>query len=956
MFLQNLTDLHTKIKAENPFAMFFTGDFNAHSSDWWSDGGTNPEGREISSLLDSLNLEQLINEPTNFTPGKNPTCIDLIATDQPNLILEQGTRSSLDPTCHHQIIFCKANLKTPPSKPFDRKIWHYQRANVPAIKRSIANFPWVEQLNLNKDINWQTKLFTGTIMNIMSNFIPNEMKTFSTRDPPWLDKPLKTLLKKKDRLYKNYKKHGYRATDKIRLDNFREECKTRLEESRRIYFKNLGAKANDITTSKKVYWKIINRVLNRCKAPKIPPLLVNNSFIICCKEKASIFNNFFAQQCRPLINGSVLPPLNLLTNSRISSIQIRENDILNLLRNLDKNKASGNDGISSQMLILCDDTIVIPLKIIFDNIINSSVFPDLWKHANVTPVFKKEDKRLIKNYRPISLLPICCKIFEKLVFNQLYSFLTSNNLITRNQSGFRPGDSTLNQLQFLTNEIHNAFDNPKCLEVRAVFLDISKAFDKVWHSGLIHKLKQNGVTGNLLNFFISYLSDRKQRVVINGCSSEFLTIESGVPQGSVLGPLLFLIYINDLEQDIKSNIKFFADDTMLYSIVSDPILSASNLNHDLNLIQNWAYQWKMAFNPDPTKQANEIIFSQKKKLHRHPDLFFNGSLVASVNKQKHLGLILDTTLAFRHHLEEKIGKANKIIGSLNKLSAFMPLNALNQIYKSLVRVNLDYCDMIYHIPHLINGNGIALNELMEKVEKTQYRAALAITGAWKGSNRTKLYEELGWESLTDRRYCKRILHFHKIVINETPSYLTDLLPRRKNNPNTFHDIRCRTGRFKNSFFPDSVKSWNLFISHFDDLPSRAVLKKHLLSFFRPLPKSTFGLYDPVGLRIIFQLRVGLSPLLAHKKNHNFIDTFSDRCSCGTAAETTDHFFNSCPLHYNLRINLESKVDAILFAKNVPNVVDRTSLYLYGNSVLNVSDNREILALSIEFIKQTKRFL
>lgn len=197
--------------------------------------------------------------------------------------------------------------------------------------------------------------------------------------------------------------------------------------------------------------------------------------------------------------------------------------------------------------------------------------------CNVTPVFKKNNKQLVQNYRPISLLPICGKIFEKLIFNCLYNYLNTNQLITVNQSGFRPGDSTTNQLLFLINEIYENFENN--LEVRAVFLDISKAFDKVWHDGLIFKLKQNGICDNLLHLFQSYLYKRKQRVVINGSYSEFSLIESGVPQGSVLGPLLFLIYINDLEKNVKSNIKFFADDTMLYSIVKDPLISAKKIKN-----------------------------------------------------------------------------------------------------------------------------------------------------------------------------------------------------------------------------------------------------------------------------------------------------------------------------------------------------------------------------------------
>ena len=413
----------------------------------------------------------------------------------------------------------------------------------------MTRFPWRQHLNINTDPNWQVKTFTEIFLNIMSNLIPNEIKRFVPRDPPWINKPLKTMLNRKNRLFKNYKKHRYKEDDKVRLELFRIECQKAVETA-----KLMGNKVNNPSTSQKSYWKIINRVMNKCRALKIPPLLINNRFILDCREKAKLFNDFFSKQCKPIINSSVLPNFIFLTDQRIDQLTIGNDDIIALIRNINPNKATGSDGISGQMLLLCDDSVILPLKIIFRNIQSTSIYPDIWKLANVTPIFKKGDKQLIKNYRPISLLPICGKMFEKIIFNNLYSYLNGNNLITKNQSGFRPGDSTTNQLLYLVNEIHQAFENPKSLEVRAIFLDISKAFDKVWHDGLIFKLKQNGVSGSLLMFFQNYLNNRKQSVVLNGSHSSYSQVESGVPQGSVLGPLLFLIYINDLERNIKSNI------------------------------------------------------------------------------------------------------------------------------------------------------------------------------------------------------------------------------------------------------------------------------------------------------------------------------------------------------------------------------------------------------------------
>ena len=284
------------------------------------------------------------------------------------------------------------------------------------------------------------------------------------------------------------------------------------------------------------------------------------------------------------------------------------------------------------MLKICGDSIYEPLETIFRQALLTGAFPSEWKKGNIVAVHKKSDKQNINNYRPVSLLPICGKIFERLIFNEMFKFFTSNNLISPNQSGFKPGDSCINQLLSITHEIYKSFDDG--LEVRGVFLDISKAFDKVWHEGLIFKLKQNGISGDLLQILSDFLSNRKQRVVLNGQNSSWTNVHAGVPQGSILGPLLFLIYINDLADDLSSNVKLFADDTSLFSVVHDVNASARELNDDLKKINKWAFQWKMSFNPDPSKQAS---------------------------------VTLDVKLTFDEHLSNVLNKDNKTIGLLRKL-------------------------------------------------------------------------------------------------------------------------------------------------------------------------------------------------------------------------------------------------------------------------------------------------
>ena len=374
---------------------------------------------------------------------------------------------------------------------------------------------------------------------------------------------------------------------------------------------------------------------------------------------------------------------------------------------------------------------------------------------------KKENHKIKSNYRPILLLPICGKILEKIVFDQLYAFLNANNLLSKNQSGFRPGYSTICQLLSITSSIYEAFENYE--ETRAVFLDISKAFDKVWHEGLIYKLKCNGISGMLLTFFENYLSQQCQCVVLNGKEPEWTGIKAGVPQGSVLGPLLFLIYINDLTDNISSDMRLFADDSSLFTRVNGTIETHDKLVNDLHTISQWAYQWKMTFNPDITKQAIEVIFTCKTNKPNHPNLTFNNIPIARESSTKHLGGYLNTWLNFSRHIKEKILKAMKGVTLLKILSKYVDRNVLSFSYKMHVLPHLDYSDVIYH-----NSR----TDLMDFIVRVQYKAALIVSGCWQGTSRTKLYEELGWESLPDRRWVRRLTLFYKIQNGLAPLYLS----------------------------------------------------------------------------------------------------------------------------------------------------------------------------------------
>ena len=525
-------------------------------------------------------------------------------------------------------------------------------------------------------------------------------------------------------------------------------------------------------------------------------------------------------------------------------------------------------------------------------------------------------------------------------------------LLNPNQSGFRPSDSCINQLLTITHEIFEAFDCNPTLEVRSVFLDISKAFDKVWHEGLLYKLRSMGISGDLYKLLENYLSGRYYHLdILNGQTSSWRPVLAGVPQGSILGPLLFLIYINDLPNELKSNAKLFADDTPLFTIVKDENESAKILNNDLSLISKWAFNWKMLFNPDPSKQAQEVLFSRKKKAQSHPIISLNNIQVEKSSNQKHLGLILDEKLNFKQHIDSAISKINKGIAVIKKLRYNLPRKLLITIYKAFLRPLIDYGGIIYDQPQ---------NEsFCEKLESVQYKVALVITGAIKGSSREKIYQELGFESLKSRRWYKRLCCMYKIMNDKEPAYLKNLIPKctltvrtRGNRLPTFH---CRTDCFRNSFFPSTLNDWFNLDVEIRNSESLAIFKTKLVSFIRPVSSNVYNIFDPVGLKLLTRLRLGFSHLNEHRFRHNFQHCINPLCSCSLDIEDTSHYLPHSHHFSQHRIDLMNSVNSVF--ENfifLPNNI-KIDVLLFGDSRLEESKNKFILESILSYIKRTERF-
>ena len=395
-----------------------------------------------------------------------------------------------------------------------------------------------------------------------------------------------------------------------------------------------------------------------------------------------------------------------------------------------------------------------PLCSLFNKSLSLGKFPSPYKDANVTPVHKKGDLSLVSNYRPISLLNSVAKLFEKLVFKYLYNHLQDNNMLSSLQSGFIPGDSTVNQLAYLYHIFTEALDAGK--EVRTVFCDISKAFDRVWHEGLIYKLKAAGVSGDVLRWFQSYLSGRRQRVVLPGSLSEWVYIKAGVPQGSILGPLLFLSYINDIVKNIGSNIRLFADDTSLFIIVDNPTTAALCLNSDLEKLSRWAAIWLVTFNPSKNES---LLISRKINKPIHPPLYMQNVQIQEVSSHKHLGLYLSNDCSWHQHIDYIKQKAWFRIHIMRKLKFKLDRKSLETIYLTFIRPLLEYGDVIWD-----NCTQYEKNEL----DKIQNEAARITTGTTKLVSLDNLYKEVGWQTLHRRRQDHKITLFYKMFNQLTP--------------------------------------------------------------------------------------------------------------------------------------------------------------------------------------------
>ena len=617
--------------------------------------------------------------------------------------------------------------------------------NLEGLKGAAASIEQ-EFFNSNPDarsVNENWVMFKTSLATAVDTFIPWKM-TKAKPSLPWVTKAIKRQMRKRDKLH-SLATHSNNPSIKASYRKQRNKVVDMLRSSHSDYVNNeIGG---SLDSNPKRFWNYVKSC--RSESIEVPTLQSNNNLYVSSKDKEQALNNHFESVF--VDDDGILPEIGLSNYPDPDpDLSFDVNGVKKQILNLNPNKACGPDNLSPRILKLLADELSPVLTFLFQQSYDSGRLPDDWSKALVIPVYKKGGKQDPKNYRPISLTCICCKIMEHIVLSHVHKHLSTNNILCKHQHGFRSRLSCETQLVSAIHEWASILNIKGQADV--IQLDFSKAFDKVSHSKLLHKLSHYGIQGQPLLWIKGFLCNRSQSVSVNGVHSTPCKVISGVPQGSSLGPTLFLIYINDIVGDIKSNIRLFADDTIMYRQVVSPA-DHLILQQDLDRLSSWACLWQMEFN---VKKCYHISLTNKRAVVMLP-YYMHGQVLEHVTSYDYLGVRLTSKLNWKEHCDKTSNKANRSLGLVKRTLKPCTPEVKERAYKALIRPLLEYASAAWN-PHT--------NRDTETIEKVQRRAARFVAHDYmRSTNSQDLVNQLGWDSLESRRLLAQVTLFYKIKNN-----------------------------------------------------------------------------------------------------------------------------------------------------------------------------------------------
>ena len=688
------------------------GDFNFPKINW-EQLSADSHGQPFLDCAARNYLKQHVTVPTR---GKN--ILDLVLSTPAVQIEDTHIDCPIGSSDHSMIKF---EIRSPDLEyNWQTLFLNYKKGKYRQLRQYLNKMDWDQEFR-GQETNGMWTTFLSKLKNAINKYIPKSQRSAKPK-PRWMTSQVKIAIDRKKKMWEKYKATQSTSDHDIYIQTLNATSKT-IRKAKRIMEKRI---ADNIKVDPKAFYQYAKEKMKY--KDEVPRLRNKNGRLTTNdKEATTLLNKYFStvftkeQQIMEDTLPTILPPEHPSELPKITKDTVER-----LLMKLNEGKSAGGDNIPPMVLKKAARAISYPLMVIFNNSLQSGQVPLDWKIANVTPIHKKGSKKDPENYRPISLTSQVCRVFERILKEELTCYLETNGLIKDSQHGFIRGKSCLTNLLMYTEKITSNIDNK--IPVDVVYLDFSKAFDTVPHQRLITKLRSIRVHDTMIKWIENWLLGRKQRVVLRGTTSAWLPVTSGVPQGLVLGPLLFLIYINDMDQEVNSHLLKFADDTKIFR----PIKTADDqqtLQEDLDKLCQWAQKWQMKFN---TSKCKVIHFGRN---NQHLPYQMDGIELQQSENERDLGVIVQQNLDVGQHIGAVTGKANQILGMIARSYDDKRRKNIIQLYKTLVRPILEYASPIWR-PYK--------QKHVDVLESIQRRA-------------TKMIEGLGEMAYTDRLTNCRLL-------------------------------------------------------------------------------------------------------------------------------------------------------------------------------------------------------
>ena len=705
------------------------GDFNFGNINWATQESKTSEAslenKFLTAVRDSF-MHQHVVEPTRNRGSDEPSLLDLTFTNEEDMLQNLQYLAPLGKSDHQVLTWHFTCYTEPPAAKTINQWWN---ADYDAMRADLRDHSWNFLQNPNSTAQEAWDELKHKLNGLRDKHVPT--KTVGNKTE-WEDRgdfpasaELRNLIKEKNRAHKKWQAHLKWPDEDIFRRNYtriRNKVVAKAGREKRAFERKIAMNSNKENT--KQFWALCNKRLKTSKG--VAPLLKNptdpSSLTFDDTEKAEALQRQFTSVFTKEPDGEI-PRLPDLTKERLSSLTVTPEVVLKKLKGLKTSKSPGPDGLHPLLLSELAHELARPLAHLYNLTLRTGVVPADWKNATVSPIFKKGVRSQPVNYRPVSLTCILCKIMESIIRESILEFCINNGLLSDNQFGFINGRSTTLQLLNFLEECIDVYASNGVTDV--VYLDFAKAFDSVPHRRLLGKLKAHGIDGEILRWIEAFLCGRVQRVSVNGKVSSEESVLSGIPQGSVLGPLLFVLYINDLPQGLDCTAYLFADDTKVLKKIHN-LEDSVQLQEDLNRLETWSLKWLLSFHPDKCKI---LTLGKHENIPHAFQYSLFGTELEHLFQEKDLGVIIDSDITFEDHIACKVKKANSIMGLIRRVFTYLDKDMFKKLFTSLVRSHLEFSQVVWSprtrkLINLIESVQIRATKLAEGLADTDYSQRL----------------------------------------------------------------------------------------------------------------------------------------------------------------------------------------------------------------------------------------